>query len=360
MASRGAISCGSGPRARCCSRPGRAASWRVPAHRRRAARARSSSRCRPNGSSRSGRTPRCAGRRCKGRAISPRPSDSSSATTHRRRSSTPRPGACACSAAACATSGGSSSACVSCCAFHRAACPRSSSVPATAGASSPVSRARRSRAPQWKLGAIGVARWRGVPLREVLERAGITRRAVDVMPAGLDADRGRRRGDQGHVRRPLPVEKALDDALLAYEMNGAPLPPDHGFPLRLVVPGWVGIASIKWLGDDRGGRSAALLVLEHDPVPHGRAGLPARRAAATTQPVKSAFELAVPRHPAGGPPCHAARPLMVGERTRSGACRCASTAHRARVAGATAHLQGANRPRAWVRWAVRWPPTAAR
>jgi len=52
----------------------------------------------------------------------------------------------------------------------------------------------------------------------------------------------------GRVRRPLPVAKALHDALLAYEMNGLPLPPDHGFPVRLVVPSWVGISSIKWLG----------------------------------------------------------------------------------------------------------------
>ena len=50
------------------------------------------------------------------------------------------------------------------------------------------------------------------------------------------------------MRRPLPVAKALDDVLLAYEMNGEQLPPDHGFPVRLVVPGWVGIASVKWVG----------------------------------------------------------------------------------------------------------------
>jgi DMSO/TMAO reductase YedYZ molybdopterin-dependent catalytic subunit len=89
-----------------------------------------------------------------------------------------------------------------------------------------------------------VARWRGVRLRDVLERAGITRHAVDVMPEGLDAEVA----GQGHVRRPLPVRKALDDVLIAYEMNGELLPPDHGAPARLVVPGWIGVASIKWLG----------------------------------------------------------------------------------------------------------------
>jgi DMSO/TMAO reductase YedYZ molybdopterin-dependent catalytic subunit len=102
---------------------------------------------------------------------------------------------------------------------------------------------------QWGLGAIGVARWRGVPLREVLERAGISSRAVDVMPIGLDASVVSGGVDYGHVRRPLPVGKALDDALLVLAMNGEDLPPDHGFPVRLVVPGWIGVASVKWLGE---------------------------------------------------------------------------------------------------------------
>jgi DMSO/TMAO reductase YedYZ molybdopterin-dependent catalytic subunit len=101
----------------------------------------------------------------------------------------------------------------------------------------------------WALGAVGVARWRGVPLSIVLERAGLTGRAVDVMPRGLDPDYVDGGRNLGRVRRPLPVAKALDDVLLAYEMNGRPLPPDHGFPVRLVVPSWVGIASIKWVGD---------------------------------------------------------------------------------------------------------------
>jgi DMSO/TMAO reductase YedYZ molybdopterin-dependent catalytic subunit len=102
---------------------------------------------------------------------------------------------------------------------------------------------------QWGLGAIGVARWRGVPLRVVLERAGISPSAVDVMPAGLDPTVVAGGVDYGHVRRPLPVEKALDDVLVALSMNGADLPPDHGFPARLVVPGWIGVASVKWVGD---------------------------------------------------------------------------------------------------------------
>lgn len=97
---------------------------------------------------------------------------------------------------------------------------------------------------QWQLGAIGVARWKGVQLSELLERAGITSAAVDVMPYGLDPEVG----TSGHVRRPLPVAKAVDDVLVAYEMNGDPLPPDHGFPVRLVVPGWIGIANVKWVG----------------------------------------------------------------------------------------------------------------
>lgn len=102
----------------------------------------------------------------------------------------------------------------------------------------------------WALGAIGVARWRGVRLADVLRRAGLSRRAVDVMPRGLDADYVTADGaGLGRVRRPLPLSKALDDVLLAYEMNGEPLPPDHGHPVRVLVPSWIGIASIKWVGD---------------------------------------------------------------------------------------------------------------
>ena len=144
---------------------------------------------------------------------------------------------------------------------------------------------------QWKLGAIGVARWRGVPLRAVLEHAGVTRRAVDVMPEGLDAEVA----TNGHVRRPLPIGKALDDVLLAYEMNGAPLPPDHGAPVRVVVPGWIGIASIKWVGRIEVVRPAALLGVEHDAV-HARRR---RRSRSRSSRARSSCRSALSCRPAG-------------------------------------------------------------
>ena len=92
----------------------------------------------------------------------------------------------------------------------------------------------------WRYGSYAVAEWTGVPLREILERAGVKDSAVDVMPTGLD---------QAAVERPMPVAKAMEpDTIVAYAMNGDLLPPDHGFPARVVVPGWVGVNSIKWVG----------------------------------------------------------------------------------------------------------------
>jgi DMSO/TMAO reductase YedYZ molybdopterin-dependent catalytic subunit len=87
-----------------------------------------------------------------------------------------------------------------------------------------------------------------VRLAEVLERARILPGAVDVMPQGLDADYVTGGVDYGPVRRPLPIAKAFRDAILAYEMNGQPIPPDNGYPVRLIVPGWIEVANIKWVG----------------------------------------------------------------------------------------------------------------
>ena len=98
----------------------------------------------------------------------------------------------------------------------------------------------------WMLEAVGTAEWTGTPLRGVLEEAGIADGAVEVVFTGLD------RGVQGEevqsYQRSLTVEEATrPEVLLAYEMNGAPLEPQHGYPLRLLVPGWYGMTSVKWL-----------------------------------------------------------------------------------------------------------------
>ena len=100
----------------------------------------------------------------------------------------------------------------------------------------------------WQLGAVGAVTWEGVRLSDVLARLGLSPDAVSIQATGLDPAYVSGGVDYGPVRRPFPVAKALDDALLAWGMNGEPLLPDHGFPVRLVLPGWVGIASIKWLG----------------------------------------------------------------------------------------------------------------
>jgi sulfane dehydrogenase subunit SoxC len=97
---------------------------------------------------------------------------------------------------------------------------------------------------QWHFGGIGVAEWTGVPLGAVLDLAGVRRDTpkdiLNVLVEGLDSVK---------VNRPISLAKAFeDDTLLAYAFNGEPVPPDHGFPVRAIVPGWVGINNIKWVG----------------------------------------------------------------------------------------------------------------
>jgi DMSO/TMAO reductase YedYZ molybdopterin-dependent catalytic subunit len=204
----------------------------------------------------------------------------------------------------------------------------------------------------WGLGAIGLARWRGVLLSQVLHRAGIRDDAVDVMPQGLDASYVCAGVDHGRVRRPLPVQKALDDVLLAYEMNGEPLPPDHGFPVRLVVPGWVGVASIKWVGQievsDRPLTSPWNTTWYRFTGPDYPDGSPL-----TTPTVRSAFELAWDAR------------LPVGVVTTLTGRSWSGNAPIRRVDISTdggrqwqpAHLHGPNRRDGWVRWQLPWRPT---
>ncbi len=110
-------------------------------------------------------------------------------------------------------------------------------------------RARLSPRPvsqPWLLEAVGTGEWTGVPLHELLEEAGVAEGSPEVLFRGID--RGVEGEEEQNYERSLPLDQAMsEEVLLAYGMNGAPLPPQHGFPLRLVVPGSYGMASVKWL-----------------------------------------------------------------------------------------------------------------
>lgn len=198
----------------------------------------------------------------------------------------------------------------------------------------------------WRLGAVGAAVWTGVPLVKVLERAGLKDTAVDVMPEGLDPEVS---ATLGRVRRPLSIEKALDeDTLLVYGMNGAPLPEDHGFPVRLLVPGWVGIASIKWVG--RIEVSEEPLFSPWNTTMYRLFGEAYPDAPLlTSQEVKSAFELPFPAN------LRPSRYLLSG-RSWSGDGKIAQVevSFDGGRRWVRAHLRPPNLPEAWVRWDVPW------
>ena len=104
----------------------------------------------------------------------------------------------------------------------------------------------RAASQPWLLEAIGTAEWTGTPLAGILESAGVREGAIEILFTGLDQGV---QGDEVHYyQRSLTLaESSREEVLLAYEMNGQPLEPQHGYPLRMVVPGWYGMTSIKWL-----------------------------------------------------------------------------------------------------------------
>lgn len=107
---------------------------------------------------------------------------------------------------------------------------------------------KREQGVQWGAGAIGHAEWTGVPLSLVLERSGLEPGVTEIVFEGADEGVEPDHPEMMHFARSLPLTKALDpNTLLAYRMNGEVLAPSHGFPLRLFVPGWYGVASVKWL-----------------------------------------------------------------------------------------------------------------
>ncbi|MEW5978597.1 MAG: sulfite oxidase [Acidobacteriota bacterium] len=101
---------------------------------------------------------------------------------------------------------------------------------------------------QWGAGAVGHAEWTGVPLASVLERSRPLSDALEVLCEGADAGTEPDHPEPMRFARGLPLAKALHpDTLLAFRMNGEPLSRSHGAPVRLIVPGWYGVCSVKWL-----------------------------------------------------------------------------------------------------------------
>ena len=208
---------------------------------------------------------------------------------------------------------------------------------------------------RWGLGAVGMAKWRGVRLRDVLALAEIKPDAVQVCPVGLDVDT-----EEGAAKIPMPVDKAMDpDTLLALEMNGEPLPPDHGFPVRVIAPGWVGTYSIKWVGsivvstEKQWVRRNTSSYVMMGPTWPAEDYAPALGPPVTTQTLKSSLALQWPAR------------LPTGSQTVHGYARSPGT-RVARVdwsadGGETwnaARLVEPNRRYAWVRFEFEWDAPA--
>ncbi len=205
---------------------------------------------------------------------------------------------------------------------------------------------------QWGTGAVGCSSWSGVSLGSILDLAGITPAAVDVNLIG---------GDEGEFSRSLPVDKATEsDVMLAHTMNGEPLPPDHGFPVRAVIPGWVGSSSVKWLSrivvsSQRiwGKNNTTSYVLIGPRWPQERYD-PAQGAPITKLNVKSAIALPRPASLRAGPQtvpgfAHSPHGSIAGVEWREG-----------NGAWQPARLLQPVYPRAWVRFEFDWSAVPGR
>ncbi|CAN5359164.1 hypothetical protein BH11ACT7_BH11ACT7_27300 [soil metagenome] len=196
---------------------------------------------------------------------------------------------------------------------------------------------------QWGRGAISTAEWTGVRLRELLEPAGLTAAAFEVMPEALDAIR---------ARRPLPLAKALaEDTVVAFAMNGEVLPADHGFPARLVVSGWLGAASIKWLGRIEVSDHALhvpwntedYVLITGDPATDV-----ASRSVITEPALSALVELPWPAHLPRGP-------HVIRGRAFAGEARITKVETRIDDGPwATADIISPGGPGVWARWQIRW------
>ena len=201
----------------------------------------------------------------------------------------------------------------------------------------------------WQGGAVSTGRFTGVPLAAVLEKAGLDPGAVEVLAAG--ADGGPVGGREARFARSLPRAKALEaDTLLALEMNGEPLRAAHGAPVRLVVPGWYGMASVKWLARIEALAAPFRGYFQAERYVFLEQGQPAEPV--TEMRVKSVFS-----SPAPGAAVDTA-PLLVRGFAWSGSARIAKVEVAFAGGGewAPARLVGLEEWHAWRAWELRWTP----
>ena len=206
----------------------------------------------------------------------------------------------------------------------------------------------------WGYGAVSTAEWTGVPLTAVLQGAGVLAGTREVVFEG--ADRGAIAGRKGAVpfARSLPLEKALHpDTLLAFAMNGEMLPVEHGYPLRLIVPGWYGMASVKWLsritavGDPFDGFFQTSRYVLGRTRPQGPAPLAETRVRSVmVQPIEGE-ELPLEPIRLAGYAWSGGAPISLVEVSTDGG-----------ESWRPAHWTTGEQRYAWRRWEFRWPPEA--
>jgi len=203
----------------------------------------------------------------------------------------------------------------------------------------------------WSGGAVSTARWTGVPLAALLERAGLRPGAVEVIATG--ADSGQVTDGQAPYARSLPLARALHpDTVVALRMNGEPLLPPHGAPARLIVPGWYGMASVKWLArlelvaEPFAGYFQSERYVYRQP---GQAATPV-----TDMRVKSVFTSPSPAVPV------AMGPVRVGGFAWSGSARIARVEVKSGdgAGWVAARLTGDDEPYAWRAWESTWTPAS--
>jgi len=200
---------------------------------------------------------------------------------------------------------------------------------------------------QWKLGAVSTAAWTGVTLRTLLEPAGLFDRVIEVLFRGADGGEPAGLGRRITFERSLPLERALaDDVLVAYAMNSAPIPTEHGAPVRLVVPNWYGMASVKWLVE---------IIAIEEPF---RGFYQADRYVSGDQPLRTIRPRAVITAPLDA--VRAGSPMAVHGYAWSGQAPI-TRVDLSLDGGATwreTELAAAAAPAAWREWTLRWTPPA--